>query len=118
MNRFGLPLLGLLTVVIGGCASLRGPVEQTGQMVTVHNERSSLVDLSYRCVENGAVRRLGPVEPRSSRTFAVGPCATLYLVSHTGGIVDMDARSFATVPLFDDSPIEIVLGLHGGVMRR
>ncbi len=120
MARMSLFVL-LIPVMVSGCATLRAPVEEVpGMPVTIHNERAALLDLSYRCVENGPIRRLGAVGPRESQTFSVRPatCGTLYLVSQSPiSVMDPDARAFATVPLFGESSVEIVFGVHGGVMR-
>lgn len=106
----------VLVLLASGCAALRGPVERHGPVLTVYNERDLPVDLSYRCVEHGAVHRIGVVLPRETQRFTLQPanCGSLHLIQHTEGhrqpVEDV-------VPLFGERTLHLTLALWG-VERR
>jgi hypothetical protein len=115
-----LALTIIAAAVLGGCTAMRYHGDPDGPVLTIQNESGILLDLAYRCTENGPVRRLGAVPPRMSDTFPLQPadCTTLHLVHQPLGIGRPDARPFAVVPLFDQSSVELVLNEQGVVMRR
>jgi len=115
----------ILALAAAGCASLRGPVVETGRTLTIHNEGFALLDLSYRCTENGPVARLGAVRAQATQTFVLKPasCSTVYLISQPPGLqpIGLDrqgARAFAVVPLFGEAHAEIALTSAGVIVRR
>lgn len=109
----------LFTLAVAGCASLRGHRTETGPTLTIHNEGPWLLDLSYRCIENGPNRRLGTVTPESSATFSLRPgsCPTVHLVSQSLGFNHPDKPAFAVVPMLGERSVEVVIAATGTVMR-
>jgi hypothetical protein len=116
-NRTLALLLGM--VVFAGCASLRGPAQQIGPTLTIHNQSQRLLELGYRCMPNGAVRRLGEVPPQDAETFVVRPasCTTVHLVRQRPISSGGDPPTFAVVPIFDGDHAEVVVDFTGVVMQ-
>jgi hypothetical protein len=117
-----LPLLAAvcgLTACAGGTAPPAASAE-AGPALTIRNDGHRLLDLSYRCVQNGAVYRLDAVEPLTVRTFRIRPawCANLHFVSHVAASRDPESRAFAVVPLHDDRPNLIVFNAYGMLENR
>jgi len=112
--------LALLALPLAGCATLRGPVEVAGPEITIHNEAHRLLELSYRCVENGPARRLGTVAPMQTVSFVLRPasCRTVYLVRDGYGVQHPDPPAFAVLPLLGRGSLEVVIGASGLVMRQ
>jgi hypothetical protein len=111
----------LVAVVVASCASLAVPAGEHGPTLTIRNEGERTLDLSYRCIDHGPVRRLGAIPPRSSDTFVLEPasCSTIHLVRQPLlGLAQPDAPAFAVVPLFDSGSVELVFGNTGLLMRR
>jgi hypothetical protein len=120
MPRPLLPLT-LLALVAAGCASFRGPIDDTGPLVTIQNDGTRLLDLSYRCIENGPVHRLGSVPPASSRTFRLRPpaCSTLHLLAPSPiSVIDRDARAVAVFGIPRSRVLELVVSPHGALFRK
>ena len=116
MRRFA--LASLVLVLASGCAHLRGPAEG-GRTLTIRNDGHRLLDMGYRCTENGPARRLGTVTPLTTASFQIRPasCATIYLVDQPLGIPHPDDPAFAVVPLLGAGPVELVFDEWGMVMR-
>lgn len=115
----------ILALATAGCATMRGPVVDSGRTLTIHNEAFGIMDLSYRCTENGPVARLGNVRPGTSQTFVLKPasCSTVYLIAQPPGLqpIGLDrqgARPFAVVPLFGEERAAIALTSTGVIVRR
>jgi hypothetical protein len=116
----------LLAAIASGCATLRAPLPDDGPHLTISNEAFGPLELAYRCSENGPVRRLGAIQPRSSQTFVLRPafCSTAYLIRQPlGGIqplgIDLvGERHFAVVPFFGKRTAEIVWAAPGVIVRR
>jgi hypothetical protein len=117
-----LPLVAAM-LALAACAGGTAPPSTTleaGPALTVRNDGHRLLDLSYRCVQNGAVYRLDAVEPHTVRTFHIRPawCVNLHLVDQVMATRDPEARAFAVVPLHDDRPNVIVFNAYGFMENR
>jgi len=110
--------LGLL---VTACAGYRpSAADAAGPALTIRNEGHRLLDISYRCVQNGAVYRLDAIEPQTVRTFRIRPawCANLHVLSHTLAARSPDVPAYAVVPLHGDRENELVFTQFGVLINR
>jgi hypothetical protein len=115
----------ILAFLVSGCATLRGPVAEEGPSLTVRNEGFSLLDLAYRCTENGPVTTLGSVRGQTVETFVLKPafCSTVYLIRRPTGIqpLGLDRKgeqAFASVVLSADGTATVVFTVTGVMLRK
>lgn len=120
-----LVIAGSLALLVAGCASLRGPVVESGPTLTIHNERFVALDLVYRCTENGPAVPLGIVRPGTAETFVLKPafCSTVYLISRPAGVqpLGLDHKgepAFATIQLLSEGATEVVFAAAGFIVRK
>jgi hypothetical protein len=124
MRRYAIVVL---LVLAAGCASLRGPQpEVTGPLLTITNEAFAPLDLSYRCTENGPVRRLGAVNPQRTATFVLRPafCTTVYLIRvplaglQPIGIDKWGERPIAVIQMSEENTANVVFASPGVLVHR